>query len=386
MFEVEDLEALMSLSRRDVFSVCLDVDPTKPENQRPEPAWRIWARHALHEVVERLPKEERRPAREVADRIVQHLRDSRPQGRGLALFAATDLWKEYPLPVPLPNRVRYGRPDVWPLLWASDEYQPHAILIVHRDHARLLVAYLGSASLIEEETLELDTASWRFTAGRPPTFTGRLGTGATRGAQRDTFDARVDDHLRRFWAGVAEAAARFVEERRVERLLLGGPEEAAFGVREHLPESVARKVVAVVPLPSPLEEWPQIRDRILAVARQAERQREAERIQELVDRSGQGEGVLGLEPTLEALVRRQVRLVVVDRELETEVVECPSCGYVGVRPAQACPVCGATVVHTWLTQVLPLLAHRNHAGMELVNPQPILRSHGGIGALLRYPT
>ncbi|MDR5708302.1 MAG: VLRF1 family aeRF1-type release factor [Armatimonadota bacterium] len=384
MLDPQDLEALVTSPRRDVLSVCLDVDPTEPSNQRSEPAWRIWARRALHEVVENLPKEERRAAREVADRIVQYLRESRPQGRGLALFAASDLWREYSLPVPLPNFVRYGRPDVWPLLWAMDEYQPHAILIVHRDHARLLMAYLGSASLIEEESLELDTTSWRFTAGRPPTFTGRLGTGATRGVQRDTFEARVDDHLRRFWAGVAEAAARFVEERHIERLLLGGPEEAAFGVRDQLPESASRKVVAVVPLPSPLEEWPQIRGRILAVARQAERQREAERIQELVERSGQGEGVLGLEPTLEALVRRQVQLVVVDRELEVEVVECPSCGYVSGRILETCRMCGAATVRTRLTQVLPLLAHLNRAALELVNPQPMLRSRGGIGALLRY--
>jgi predicted Zn-ribbon and HTH transcriptional regulator len=382
---VEDWEALVSPSRRDVFSVYLDVDPTKPENQRPEPAWRIWARHALHELVQKLPKEERRAAKEVADRVVQHLRDRRSQGRGMALFAAPDLWRESVLPVPLPNRVRYGRPDVWPLLWASDEYQPHAVLIVHQDHARLLLAYLGTASLIEEESLELDISNWRFTSGRPPTFTGRLGTGAARGAQRDTFDARVDDHLRRFWAGVAEAAARFVEERRIERLLIGGPEEAAFGVRDRLPESVARKVSAVVPLPSPSEEWPQIRDRILAVARQAERQREAEQIQELVDRSGQKEGVLGLEPTLEALVRRQARLVVVDRDLEAEVVECSRCGYVTSRMEETCRMCGAITARTWLTQVLPLLVHLNRAALELVDPQPMLRSRGGIGALLRYP-
>ncbi len=386
MLDPQDLMDLMTSPRRDVLSVCLDVDPTKPENQRPEPGWRIWARHALHEVVDRLPREERRSAQEVADRVLHYLRDSRPQGRGLALFAASDLWREYALPVPLPNLVRYGRPDIWPLLWAVDEYRPHALLIVHRDHARLLLAYLGTARLIEEETLELDTTSWRFASGRPPTFTGRVGTGATRGAQRDTFEARVDDHLRRFWAGVAEATARFVGERRIERLLIGGPEEAAFGVRDQLPEPAARKVVAVVPLPSPLEDWPQIRDRILAVVEQVEREREAQRVQEVLDRSPEGKGVLGLEPTLDALLRQQVQLLVVDRELEAEVVECPSCEYVGARPVPTCPVCGGAVVRTWLTQVLPFLAHRNRAELELVNPHPTLRSHGGIGALLRYLT
>ena len=51
------------------------------------------------------------------------------------------------LPVPLRHHVAYGRPDVLPLLWAMDEYQPYAILAVTRERARLL----GGTCTIDRE-------------------------------------------------------------------------------------------------------------------------------------------------------------------------------------------------------------------------------------------
>src|SRR3990172_2390343 len=83
------------------------------------------------------------------------------------------------LPVPLTNRAQYGRPDVVPVLWAVDEYEPYAILAVDREHARILIAYLGRTTTVDEETLELDTSDWRFKAGRQPSFTGRGGGGGS---------------------------------------------------------------------------------------------------------------------------------------------------------------------------------------------------------------
>src|SRR3972149_1427877 len=73
---------------------------------------------------------------------------SRPRGKGLALFAAPGLWREYVLPVPLTNRAQYGRPDVVPVLWAVDEYEPCASLAVDREHARILIAYLGRTTTV----------------------------------------------------------------------------------------------------------------------------------------------------------------------------------------------------------------------------------------------
>src|SRR3972149_4538162 len=175
-----DLADLIEAERADGLSVSLDVAPSRPEHQGQTPAYRIWLRNALRQTLEAIPKEARRVADELAQRIIRHVETNRPRGRGLAIFAAPGLWREYVLPVPLTNRAQYGRPDVVPVLWAVDEYEPYAILAVDREHARILIAYLGRTTTVDEETLELDTSDWRFKAGgagvAPPS-----GTPSTRG-------------------------------------------------------------------------------------------------------------------------------------------------------------------------------------------------------------
>jgi hypothetical protein len=382
MLQPHDIEQLVEMNRRDVLTVCLNTDPTRPDNRRAEPAYRIWLRQSLGTVLDGLPKDGRREFKEIAERVQAHIRDGRSLGRGVALYAGPNLWKEYVLPVPLANVVRIGRPDVWPLLWASQEYPRHVILTVHRDQARLLVAYLGDAEVVEEEVLDLDTHDWRFKTGRPPSFTKGLGGGVSRGAQRDIFDARVDAHLRRFWVGVAQATAAVVEEQGIDRLIIGGPDEAANATRDLLPEAVQRHVVAVVPIPAH-EEWPQIRERVLAFAREVEVRGEAEHVRSLLE-GEPGTAVVGLAGTLGALNRRQVATVVADRDLAGEVRLCDECSYATAEQVASCPVCEGGVSALSITQALPLLVHQNRARIEVVDGEGRLRPYGGLGAVLRY--
>src|SRR3972149_2469776 len=96
-----DLADLIEAERADVLSVSLDVDPSRPEHQGQNPAHPIWLRTARRQTLEAIPKEARRGADELAQRIIRHVETNRPRGRGLAIFAAPGLWREYVLPVPL---------------------------------------------------------------------------------------------------------------------------------------------------------------------------------------------------------------------------------------------------------------------------------------------
>lgn len=382
MLRLSEVSDLVETTRTDVLSVSIDIDPTKPEHEHDPPAYLIWLRHALDDLIESLPRPARHEAAESAQRILT-LVEARPQGRGVAAYAAPGLWRPYVLPVPLPNRVRYGRPDLVPLLWALDEYKPYAILAVDREHARILLAYLGRSVVVEKEELWLNTRDWRFASGRPPTFTRRAGTGASRGAQRETFEDRVEDHVRRFWAGAAEATDRFLREQGIRRLILGGPEEATSAVRDLLPEVAKKHLVAVVPLPS-RADVPEIQDRTLPAALAAERRYEEELVGQLLERKGEGRAVTGLHPTLNALTERRAHLVVVNRDVEAAVALCPSCGYATPDRVDLCPACGEPTESTGLAQVLPLLARRSAADVEIIGPEASSRIDDGVGALLRY--
>ena len=386
MMKGPDLTELVDSDRKDILSVCLDVDPAKAENQHAIPAYRIWARHAVREIVDGLPRTVRRHGKDAATRILACIDALHPEGRGLALFAGRRFWREYMLSVPIRNRVRYGRPDVLPVLAALDEYKPYAILAAYRDHASLFTASLGRTALLLQETLDLDTSDWRFASGRQPTHARATGTGAGRGLQGDTFEARVDEHVRRFWAAAAEAAAHALDGLGIDRLIIAGPEEGVHAVRASLPASQQRKVVGLVPLPA-YAGWAEIRNRTLPVALAEEHRRDAELVQSVVERAATKSGaVVDSAATLEALMKGRALTVVMRWDYDDMAWECPRCGYVDVLGVDACPTCGGPMDATTLSLLLPRLVRRCGAELQLVGEPAAARfhPHEPVGALLRY--
>lgn len=385
MIDPRELEQLAASDRQDILSVSLDADPTRPDNQRANPAYRIWLRRALAEIFDHVPRAHRAEVGELIDRVLTRVDDQR-HGRGLAIFAAPDLWREYILPFPLPNRVHYGRPDLLPLLWALDEYEPYAILAVDRERVRLIVAFLGQADVVDQEVLTLDTSAWRTTSGRPPTFTRQTGTGAARGAQRDTFDARVDEQEHRFWRTAAEIAVKTLQDRGISRLIIAGSPEATAAVTGRLANEGAVQVVAVVPA-SPHASVIELRDLTLPVALAEEHRRERDLVTALLERTGNRTGaVVGPTATLDALTGGRVQLVIVDAGHETHIWRCPRCAATSATERSVCPNCGSPMARAPLLSVLPLLVRTRGAELEMVSGEAadLLAPHGGIGAMLRY--
>lgn len=383
--DLRGFEDLAVSNRQDVLSVALDVDPTKPDNQRANPAYRIWLRKALLEISEHVPREQRAEVGELIDRVLTRIDDQR-HGRGLAIFAAPDLWREFILPFPLPNRAHYGRPDLLPLLWALDEYEPYAILAADRERVRLIVAFLGQADVVDQEVLTLDTSAWRTTSGRPPTFTRQTGTGAARGAQRDTFDARVDEQERRFWRTAAEIASKTLQDLGISRMIVAGPPETTAAVTGLLADHGPVQIVAVVSVP-PHASVTELRDLTLPVALAEEHRRERGLVTALLERTGNRAGaVVGPTATLDALTGGRARLVIADARHDTDVWQCSRCGAASAEERSACPACGSPMARAPLLSVLPLLVRMRGAELEMVSGEAadLLEPHGGIGAMLRY--
>ncbi|HYM91818.1 MAG TPA: VLRF1 family aeRF1-type release factor, partial [bacterium] len=363
MAALRELPQLIDADRRDVLSVALDVDPTKPEHQTPNPAYRIWVHQALARVLEAAPGAARRDIGAAAHRIQGRLTAGPVPGHGLVFLAAPDLWGEYALPDPVPNRILYGRPDLLPLLWAARVYRPWAMVLVDRTHAKVVVSSLEEMRVVADETLDLDTSGWRFGAGRPRTSTRATGVGSARGVARDRFDARVDELVHRFWQGIARTAA----DLSIDRVILAGPEKGANAVRDFLPGAVQASVVGILALHSH-STIAAARAEGLPMIVAHELQQESRLLADLRDRAGaRAGGVLGLDATLGALARGEVMTLVGSRDLDASVWECPACSSVAAHPG-ACAACGGAVSRTSLRQILPVLARRHGARLEVVGP------------------
>jgi peptide subunit release factor 1 (eRF1) len=384
MIDVEELEDLMGVARQDVFSISLDVDPTKPEHQVSNPAYRIWLHQAMRQTLAGIVGPDRAGALRTGRKVLAYVDAAPARGRGLAIFAAPKLWRVNSLPFPLPNRVQFGRPDLMPLLWAMSEYKAYAIVAVYLEHARIAVAYLGRTTVVDDETLELNTRDWRFKAGRSDTYTRRVGVGVGRGAQAATFDARVDERRQQFWHGVAQATARALVDLRIDRVIIGGPEEATTAVRAFLPEAVRAHVIGTVSMPSHAT-LAEIQDRTLPVALADHHRREAGLVADLLARvEADVEAVVGRTATFGSLMQGEVKTLVVARDLEGDIWQCTRCQHLSATPIGTCLGCGGPVDRAPLRQMLPILARRHGAELEVVGPSTSSQLTDGIGALLRY--
>lgn len=262
-----------------VLSVYLGVSPALPENQGKGYITRLKADL----------KEEGVPE-EVANRALDFFRLEPPRARTVVLFAAPDgLFEAYRLNVDLPERVRWGEPDVAPLMLALDEYERYGVVLLDRERFRLLVTYLGEIEAVEEAENPLDTAGWRELTISPASATPRGGS------SRDDFEDRVEENTLRFYREMCETLRREMGRQGVGHLILAGPRERTSGFRSVLPGELRQKVVEEVPIPAGAPEG-EVLERFSAARERAEASQEARVLNQARER-----GVRGVRETVEAL-------------------------------------------------------------------------------------
>jgi len=314
MIDFADINRLISQPDADrTLSVFLMVDAARLENQAATPGWRIWLKTALRELSGQHAEDETFAAlRRRAEALLER---HRGDSKGLALFLTPASEQLFELPVPLAeNAVAYGRASLAPLLWAMDEYERTLIVVVDQERARFISGYMGGASREGTHVNDVEAYDFRQMHQMP---TGRnQGDRTMGGANRDAFEATVGDHLRRFYQEVAAEVRQIKERQGIRRVILGGPGEAAHALRREMHDTVARDVVAMVPIPQWVDDGAVMR-LALPAAIEVERQQEVELVDEVVNLARSGHrGALGVPAILECLARKQVELLVLPWPLE----------------------------------------------------------------------
>jgi peptide subunit release factor 1 (eRF1) len=280
-----------------VLSAYVNVNPAHPKNQGK--AYTIRLKAAL--------KESGAPE-EVSSRALELFRDEPPQARTIVLFAAPDgLFEAYRLNLDLPEEVRWGEPDVAPLMLALDEYESYGVLLLDRERFRFLVTSLGEIEEVAEAENPLNTSGWRELTISPANATPRGGS------SKDDFEDRVEENTRRFYKEMAEYVRREARRQGIGRLILAGTEERTAEFRAMLPTELRERVAGEVRLPADAPEG-EVMDRLSSAWRRAESEREAELLEKARER-----GVRGARATLEALQEGRVHHLVVSWPLDGEV-------------------------------------------------------------------
>ena len=324
-------------------------------------------------------------------KLLEHHLSRAPMGRGLVIFAAPykfspkrdrevkyERFLIYHLPEAPVDHLSWGKlPVLTPLLIQIDEHEPTGIVLADRRKARFFVYYMGEAA--EYNIAEVDET---------PSKTKALGWGAHNHEQWQ------EEHWRQHFRNIVSLTEVIDRKAGWKWLVLAGPDEIPAEIADLLPKSLKNKLLGTVTM-SMRATYNDVRDRVAPLVHEAEQREERERLEAFVGELERttGRAVAGLADTTLAVQQARIDTLFFPPDFEHPGWQCRNCqgliADLAETPPSACIYCGSEqldevpdVVTLAAEQTLNLGGH-----VEVVRDkdnQTILKSHGNIGALLRF--
>lgn len=307
------------------------------------------------------------------ERVLQWLDDGYDRAnRGVAIFTEIggDWMEALQFPVPVRNRVVISNgPVIGPLAQVVEQDQHHGIVVVDREHLRLINVYLG-ATLTEHEV---------HTDPYPAAHDTRAGGEEAKDRQK-----RKAEEVRHFFKEFALEVAEFDRRYRPDDLILLGTHENVTHFVEFLPQHLRDKVVHSNHAPIH-EPTPEILARLAPFFESQAASREAAAVDLLRDRHANRHlAVAGFPDTLQMLQEGKVDTLVLARDIERAGAHCDRCGFFLDRQESECPYCGGTLERSVdVVEAMIRIAEEQDVKLEFVAPEAVTDLHG-VGALLKF--
>jgi len=308
------------------------------------------------------------------DRVLEYLESADLSGRGVVIYssAPADLWEVVPLEVMVPSQVTVGpTPDVAVLETVVDEHPRMAVAILDGGDARI---YSGEQGKAEEDAHSSVDLPGRHSQG---------------GWSQARFQRHVEFHHTRHLKEVGEKLESLFYGEPFDGLVLVGVEEATKAFESMLLDPLRQRVLGRLTASFKHDNDDEILDRARALREEDERANEAalvDRIRGLAEAGGQG--ALGIDETLAAVVEGRVDTLVVAEGVTREGSACLNCDYFAAARFEQCPVCSQSDVEELPDAVEHAIERALLSGGKVNvvfgSAAEMLVSLGGIGAVLRY--
>lgn len=297
-----------------------------------------------------------------------------PSWKGIALFASSSEDPLIPVPMPQPpeNRIAAGPcPLLFPLLRDSEHYRTYGILAADTRQARLFLIRL----LRVEKQLTLsweDSHSTRF---------GRMGLSTQR------FQRHQKEHVKQRAKEIAENMEKWLRLGKADYLFATAEEELAGELDRQWSPSVKKKLV---PLPDADPRDPDHKIFASAGALLGSLGREkAEALAKMIleEAAPLGQGAVGPEAAVNAILNHQAERIVLDGRFQAGGWTCEKCSSLGSggMPSQ-CPLCAGKIQAADLSEEIVCRAASQGVPLHFTRNFPLLQKAGGIAALLKYKT
>lgn len=292
--------------------------------------------------------------------------------RGVVVYAEVggDWFEAMQFPVPVQNRlVVADRPVVGPLAQVLESYHHYGVVLLDREHVRILSVYLGTL---------LDEVEYR---GEPLPTNSHVQAG---GYSQSRYQRRKAEEMRHFFKEFAQEVEQFVARYQPQDLVLLGTEENVAKFREFLPDSLLQKVVHEGQMW--VDENPsEILARLEPYLRAEQDRQDREVLEQVRDRVVNDYlATAGIQGTLSALQEGRVDTLVLAKDHRTDGVRCAQCGFVFARELKSCPYDGSDALEgVDVVEEMVRMAEGQGVSIAFAEPGEVADMKGA-AALLRY--
>lgn len=317
-------------------------------------------------------------------RVREYLADPQnlPTGRGIAIFAAEplELFEAIPLPEVFRSRLSVDRTLlVRELAALDDEFGRVLCAVYDRTSARVFEVTAFGVEEVAGVAAANATRTARFHGA---SSVARPGPGLAASGEHN-FNQRIRAEKQRHYAQIAHGLFAATREHAVRGLVLAGPGAEAGAVEPHLHPYVAKLVLGTVRLNPKAVTAGDVMDAVLSLRRAREREWEQEHVRALSEGLGDGWAVNGVEESLLALARGQVRTLLVDAARSRPGYRCRGSERLTLTANGCADEGGAEGVPDVIDDAIEE-ALRQHAYVDVVEDPRARREVNGLAALLRF--
>jgi peptide chain release factor subunit 1 len=361
------------------LSVYLDW---RPDGQRPQRrSARTLFENRADELLDGYPedREERAGLERDIERVREFLNnDLDPAVHGVIIIAndAMHVFEPFVLALPVETSVSLGpTPSLRKLTQAVEDYPRYAVLLADQQDAILTI--INRASRIASVEIQGDDMVHHHKQG---------------GWSQRRFQARHEARRASFARAIAEETRRALSDGGIDMLVLAGGEVMTSALNAEFHDEVKKRIVGTLNLDIRTSQSELI-DATTPIVERAERKREFEIVQAVLDEAGAGNrGVLGIDDTLEALQRGQVMTLVMSSQFDMPGWADYTLDLYGAGPPPAAHPAGGNLADlrkTNLTEELIRLTIVTDAEGEIIHENGAAATKLGnhqVGALLRFVT
>ena len=313
------------------------------------------------------------------NRVRRFLEERHPAEKALVIFSGVKTWQVLPLQVPLTNELQWGKPKIAPLLPLLRGHRRYAVVAMDQKAARFFEFANSEVLLLGTKQFEIDASQWKRKDH------GRVATERvlnSRGPLRDVYEHHIEARYKQLCHEISEEIASLSKKNKFDGVFLVGPDRLIQAVREKIPRPLVGSSVLVQENfggSSPR----QLQRRLQPIVDSYEQEQQLSAVK-LLQASNQA-AVTNPDEVLAHLQNGRISSLVVARDFDLALRQCPRCGLASSVADRVCADCGVERQEITLAELLARVLPTQGVTIEFVNGDAaqLLLHSGGLGGWLR---